>query len=463
MTEADNMPNVVFQSRSSSTELARDSVRTFIARTIVMVLSVATGIVTAHWLGPTGKGLYSGTLLLISIVMIAPSGIGTAIIYELTKKGSKLSDLLPSLRMLLLWITGLLWIGAGTWGLLRGWNAILSIFVAAVPSAVVLAWQPGLYIALGRLRNYNVQSVILALATLASAIVIVSAMHGNAIAILAAWVACQYGNAIVVVWQAIRFGHGSAAAPLGATIRSLVRFGGLSSFNMLLGTINYRIDSIILVAIMGVASFGIYSIAVAFGELLFMLTRPITAAVTRDIGLRNSTDSADITARVIRTSTAIAALASVAALIVGPWAIDVVYGSRFHDAARPLYILLPGIVAFATAGTFAAFFIVQVGRPVIISLVNIAMILAQSGLCFALVPRLGMSGAALASTITYVVGAWMNTWWFCRITKLGFSDLWIVRRSDLAIIWTALRDITRTGARASRIAAAPSATHGSAQ
>ena len=457
MTNSQTIENTATVSPSSSTALAHDSMRTFVARLIALVLSVATGVITAKWLGPAGKGVYSGTLMLVSLVMIAPAGIGTAIIYELTKQRRRVSDLLPSMGVLLLWICGFAWIGAVVWALLRGWSPVLTIFVAAAPCSVVLAWQGGLYIGIGRIRDLNVQSVLLALATLIAVVVAVILLHGGAISALAAWLACLYGAAIVVVWHALKLGRGRARAPLAPTMRGLVRFGGLSSVNLLLGTVNYRIDSVILVSIMGVASFGIYSIAVNFGELLFMLTRPITAAVARDIGIRDAMGSAVITAKVIRTCAAIAAVASLIALVFGPWAIDLVYGTRFHDAATPLRILVPGIVAFSTAGTFAAFFIVQAGRPLIISLINVVMIAVQAAMCFALVPRFGMSGAARASTVTYVAGALMNTAWFCHITRVRFWDVWILRPSDVRAVRLALFEITgrtawRVNSRATRTA-----------
>ncbi|HXN09360.1 MAG TPA: hypothetical protein VN860_06830, partial [Candidatus Acidoferrales bacterium] len=139
MTNSQTIENTATVSPSSSTALAHDSMRTFVARLIALVLSVATGVITAKWLGPAGKGVYSGTLMLVSLVMIAPAGIGTAIIYELTKQRRRVSDLLPSMGVLLLWICGFAWIGAVVWALLRGWSPVLTIFVAAAPCSVVLA------------------------------------------------------------------------------------------------------------------------------------------------------------------------------------------------------------------------------------------------------------------------------------------------------------------------------------
>ncbi len=451
-------------STTPSTTIAQTSMRTFVARLIVTVLSVVTGIVAAKWLGPIGKGAYSGTIMLVSIVMVAPAGISTAITYALTKQRRDLSELLPSAGVLLVLISALAWIGALAWGLLRGWNPVLSIFVAAVPPSIVLSWQGGLYVGLGRLRNLNAQLVALALATLCAVLAVVSVFHGSAIGALWAWVVCLYGAAFVVIWHVFALSRRrSRALPVGQITSGLVRFGTQSSVNLFLGAVNYRIDSIILIALMGTATFGIYSIAVGFGEQLFSLTRPITAAISRDIGINDATASAAITAKVIRTCTALVAAVSVVAFVFGPWLIDAVYGTRFRDATIPLRILIPGIVAFSTAGTFAAFFILQVGRPLIISAVNLAMIVVQALMCFALVPRFGMSGAAFASTITYVCGALMNTAWFCRMTRTSFWDVWIVRPNDIEAVRRGMLESVDFAARRLRPRTAQGATRSDAR
>jgi len=420
---------------SENPTIAQNSLRTFVARLVAMLLSVLTGIVVAKFLGPAGKGVYSGTLMAISIVMFAPAGIATAFIYALTRQGRSLDDLLPAAGRLLVWLCAFGVAGTIVWGALRGFSLPVWIFLAAIPPSVVLAWQGSLYIGLGRMRNLNVQSVGIAVATLGAVTVATIVLHLGASGALFGWLGSLYAAAFVVVFHALRLGRPSRRSDVGATVRGLVKFGTPSGINLLLGTLNYRIDSIILIALLGIASFGVYSLAVSFGELLFMLTRPITAAATRDIGVRDLVASGEITAKVIRVCTAIAALASIVAFTLGPWAIHAIYGARFLSGALPLRILLPGIVAFATAGTFAAFFIVQLGKPQVVTVINVAMIGLQALACLVLVPRLGMAGAALASTLTYVAGASMNTIWFCRVTGVSPRDVWVIKPADVRIVW----------------------------
>lgn len=423
---------------SPGASLAANSVRAFIARMLVTAFSIATGIVVAKTLGPVGKGQYSGVLMIVALMMMIPGGFGSAVTYALTKQRQPLSQLLPALTVVLGAVTLVVCIGAGVWGLVKGWSALLTLFILAVPPSIVLAWQGGIYIGIDRLRNLNLQSAMLAFATLVGVTFTLVALHGRAAGALASSVLCLYGAAAVVVWHVFRLTRWPREARLSSTLRAMARFGGPSSVNLFLGMLNYRIDSLILIAMLGTSSFGVYSIAVNCGEALFWLSRPVATAVSRDIGVRALASSARMTARVIRVCTALVALVALIAEIAGPWVVDAVFGSRFRDAGLPLRILLPGIVAFSTAGVFAAFFLLQIGKPLIVSAVNVAMILIQAIACVVFVPRFGMAGAAAASTGTYILGALLNTIWFCRATGLRPGDLWLPKADDLRMLRSTL-------------------------
>jgi len=52
--------------------------------------------------------------------------------------------------------------------------------------------------------------------------------------------------------------------------------------------------------------------------------------------------------------------------------------------------------------------------------------------CLVLIPRYGMAGAAIASTLTYFLASVGSTWYFCSVAGLRVSDVWIVKREDLS-------------------------------
>ncbi len=421
--------------------IGANAIGTFVARTAGVALSVVVGIIIAKMLGPAGKGVYSGVQTMLAVPLAVSSGAGAAIVFLMTKERRNMRQLFPALTVAFLALTAALWAGMIVWSALRGWTVVTIAIVAVAPGAILFAWQPAYYIATGRMQRMNYQTVAVSAATLAAVAAALFVAHAGIAGVLGAWIAVTYAFAAIVVVDAVRQGGRLHRTDLRRQLHDVVRMGGQSALNSALGVLNYRVDSLVLVGMLGFASFGIYSIAVSFGEMLFMLTRPVTAAVTREIGRSDRGTSAEISARTIRISVAVAACASIVSFIAGPWLIDHIYGTRFSEAAAPLRWLLPGIVAFTSAGTFAAFFLFQIGRPLIVTVVNVAMIAVQVAGCVVLVPRMGMAGAALASSATYLVGASFNTWWFCRLSGYRPSAVWVVRRQDLRAFRNVLKDL----------------------
>jgi O-antigen/teichoic acid export membrane protein len=168
-----------------------------------------------------------------------------------------------------------------------------------------------------------------------------------------------------------------------------------------------------------------------------MMSRPVTTAVAREIGAQDLATSGAIAARVIRLCAAAVCVAAAVMFVVGPLLIELLYGAQFESAALSLRLFLPGVVVYSSASTFASFFLLQLGRPWIVASINVAMIACQTVACLLLIPKLGASGAALASTATYALGASLNTWRFCRVTGLPVAEVWLVRPSDIRRVWAA--------------------------
>jgi O-antigen/teichoic acid export membrane protein len=235
----------------------------------------------------------------------------------------------------------------------------------------------------------------------------------------------------VVVARAASGLRGTPALNFREAVRSLVGYGWKSGIYGLLGFLNYRIDSLVLIVFLGAAGFGVYSVAVSAAELLFRIPRAVATATTYRVGATTFDESAATTAKAIRTSVAVVAACALPLFVLAPWLINLLYGARFADAAPALRILLPGIVLFVSAGLFSPFFAFQMGRPIIVVYISLLMIAVQTGTGVWLIPILKLQGAAIASTATYLTSAVFVTWYFCRLTSLRWFDVWILRREDL--------------------------------
>jgi O-antigen/teichoic acid export membrane protein len=408
----------------------RDTIRTLLFNGVATLFGVVTGIIVAKALGPVGKGEFSGLSLLQNGIGSVTGGIGASITYHLTKEKRSLSDLVwPLLAIFAALSVGLPALLA-LWGLRFGFDPVVVVFAATAPATLIIAWQQGVYLGLNRVRSLNAQvlgfSIFMLIAVSAAL-----AAHFGVRGAMWAWSVCTYGAAIVVVVRAAAALRGSGRWKFAEAMRSIFDYGVRSGVYGLLGFLNYRIDSLVLIAFLGAQGFGVYSVAVSAGELLFRVPRAVATATTYRIGAATFDESAATTAKAIRTSTAVVAACALPLFLLAPWLIGLLYGSRFADAAPALRILLPGIVLFVSAGLFSPFFAFQMGRPIIVVYISLLMIAVQTGTGVWLVPILKLQGAAIASTATYLTSAVFVTWYYCRLTKLRWVDVWILRREDL--------------------------------
>ena len=399
--------------------------------TVSSLLTVTAGILVARWLGPAGKGTYSTLALLQGGLTGAIGGVGAALTYALTKQQKRLTQLIIPVFLLAVVVTTVSWVGLAIWGRTNSYTSTWLVFFLTVPAVVVVAWQAYLFMGLGRIRTLNTLSVARAVLSVGLLYVAVRVLGKGINGALASWGIVMYANAIAVVAYAA-LGGPPERAKAGHEFVQLFRYGARSGLGSFLGFLNYRIDSILTLAFLGVAGFGVYSVATAGSETLYMISRAVSTASAHRIGSSALVESAATTAKAVRTITAIVSAVAVCLGITAPWLVRVLYGDRFQTAILPFELLLPGVVAFASGGIFSSFIIYQLGRPAFGVYLTAAVVVLEAAGCLVLIPRYGMAGAAIASTLTYFLASVGSTWYFCSVAGLRVSDVWIVKREDLS-------------------------------
>lgn len=409
---------------------SHDAARTLFFNGAAAAVGIVTGIVVAKTLGPSGKGYFSGLALLQSGASSVISGFGASITYFLSRQKRAAADLFLPLLLVFAIISVVQPILLLLWAWRFGFTPAIVVFAATSPATVVVAWQQGIYLGLNRVTSLNSQILgfaVFLLVTVSAAL----ALHLGLAGALWAWALTTYGAAAVVMLRIANLLRGKPSWNFQEALRSISKYASSATVGSILGFLNYRIDSLVLIGFLGATGFGVYSVAVSAGEVLFRIPRAVATATTYRVGASAFEDSALTTARSIRTCTAIVVAATVPLYVLAPWLVNVFYGPAFAEAAPALRILLPGIVLFVSVGLFSPFFTFQMGRPIIVVYMSLCMIALQTGLGFWLVPIYQLAGAAIASTSTYVVSAIIVTIYFCRLTKLSWLDVWVAGKDDL--------------------------------
>lgn len=420
--------------------IGQNAIRTFAFSALSSAVGILTGMFLAKTLGPYGKGLFSGIQVLQGGISAATAGAGASIMFMLTNQRRSIGQLAKPLAALLIGTTLLAWIFLGLWALRYGLSTTLLVAAAVIPASIVLSWRNYFYMGIDRLRSLNYQGFGVTAAVLLTVVIAVQLLHRGVVGAIIAWAICTYVGALVVVIHAVRISQ-RENADFWQDLRSLIRFGARSALDGVLGFLNYRIDSLVLIAYLGAAGFGIYSVAVTGGELLFMISRAVNTAAAHDIGAFELGPSAELTAKTVRMNTAaMVILAAIASLVVPPL-ISVFYGSRFASAGVPLRILVAGVAIYASSGTMSAFFAFQRGRPMAMVYLSACTVALQVGLSLWLIPKFGMVGAATASTATYFLAALVLSIMFSRVTTMRLARVWIPQSEDLRSVTRALKSL----------------------
>ena len=171
----------------------------------------------------------------------------------------------------------------------------------------------------------------------------------------------------------------------------------------MLSLINLRLDVVILGALVGPGTLGVYAVASKYAELLRLPGLAITYVLYPRLAVRDRIEAGrDVAALLPRAFilTAVAAIPLAAAVPLLP----LVYGPAFAGAMLPAYILLFGLIGEGVAGLVSAY-LYGVGRPGANSIALGVSVVVTIGLDLALIPHFHAVGAAVASAAAYLTSS----------------------------------------------------------
>jgi O-antigen/teichoic acid export membrane protein len=164
----------------------------------------------------------------------------------------------------------------------------------------------------------------------------------------------------------------------------------------------FRFDRLLTGLYLNTGAVGIYSVAATTTESLWVAPVGLSQVLFHRIASHSSTTQ-EIT-RVRRTCLGGTVVLAIVGFFIAPEAVRVTLGHSYVGAVTPLRLLLPGAVAIAMYH-IDAFRVAGSGRTGIVSIATVAGFVMVTLLDLALIPSMGINGAALASTIGYILMA----------------------------------------------------------
>ena len=208
--------------------------------------------------------------------------------------------------------------------------------------------------------------------------------------------------------------------------------------------LNYRLDTFLIKALTkSTASVGQYSVAVTLAELVWVFSSAISSVMFPYVAsIESDEEKSKITSSTFKI-VMVFTFFVITVLLLGSNLIGVIYGPRYYGSIAPFRALLLGIFSLSL-GKILANDIAARGKPELNALSNFIGLITNVTLNIILIPKFGIVGAALATSISYTFTSIMFIGSFLKLTGLTLKQLFIFNKDEIEIIFKFINKILKT-------------------
>jgi O-antigen/teichoic acid export membrane protein len=209
--------------------------------------------------------------------------------------------------------------------------------------------------------------------------------------------------------------------------------------------LNYRLDLFILGVLAGYASVGRYTLAVSLGQLIWLLSTSAASVLLPKIAAaEGSTDAVQNTNRLNRLILWASIFSALFLGVAASQAIPLLYGEAFRPSFPALVVILPGIVVFSIVNILAAY-LAGIGQPRLNLVVAVVALFVTISLDLYLIPKFDILGASLASTASYSVSALLTIILYMKKTGSPLRQILLPTSEDLSFAMELVRPLLKRG------------------
>lgn len=433
----------------ASLSVPRSAVGNLLAKLLIVALGLAITVVVARQ-GPKVQGAFALFMAVESALLTLFSGLGLWLARQMSRQADvPLARARPMLLGVLRAAVGL---GLLASLALLGWSwvadaapySLLWLLALAAPFLLLVPTATGLWLGEGRMLPINAAQVAapaMVLAGLGGAMWLVEGTQRSAptiLLVLIAWVSGKSLVAVLTAFWALR--HASQrddAVAMGLQDTRLQRFEDERPrwpadwrFVLTIGAtnvvslLNYRASLFLVERFHGLERVGTYSVAVTVAELLWLVSSAVTMSSYARIGHPDGRQAAEMTLRAVRFNVLATLVAAPVLGAMAYWGVPWALGEAYAASVAPLWVLLPGVAAYAAASAFSAYYTNHLGRPHLSAAVAGLSLVISVACGLVLIPSGGAVGAAVASTAGYTLAIVVACALFLRHAGLPWRALW---------------------------------------
>ncbi len=414
------------------------TIQTFLARFLILALNILCGMLTARFLGASGRGEQAAMLLWSQLLAGSLTfGLPWALVFYVKQSPEKRSEYFAA-ALLMSAVSGCLAICAGIVIIpiaLKSYDfqtirTAQWLMLAALPGLVSLtlnaAFDAEERFSFSNRSRYFLPAVtffFLVCFSVSQSLTPVTAALSYILPSLpiSLWMLRRLWQDYQPRWTLSLFYY-----------QSLLSYGLRAYGADLLTTLSGQLSQVVIVSLLAPSAMGLYTIAFSFSRMLNVVQASMATVLFPKTSACGLSENLARTAQAVRISLLLMLPISMVLGLCGGWILGFVYGDEFRQAASVFRVLLGEVILMGVALLFSQAYM-SAGRPGFVTVTQVIGMTVGIPLTIGLAGRYGLMGAAVATLISTTIRlAWL---WlsFPRCLKVKFPSLWF-RRSDFVLL-----------------------------
>lgn len=209
----------------------------------------------------------------------------------------------------------------------------------------------------------------------------------------------------------------------------LVSYGFLPMLAVLLTTLNYRIDVIMLrqYSCISLAEIGVYSIGITLAEKVLLVSDAVKEILLSKLAKGKGEQEV---AKVMRICFLVSFVMAIFVTAISKLFINTLYGSEYNGADLVTNISVWGTIFMVFFKMISQYNVANHRQKYNVIFLGIAIVL-NVGMNAVFIPMMGINGAALATAIGYGFSSLLFVAYFHKISGIEYQQLIIVQKQDL--------------------------------
>jgi O-antigen/teichoic acid export membrane protein len=387
------------------------------------VSGVLINTIIAHYQSPSSLGVFNQAFAFyIVLSQLAVGGMQFSIVKYLSHTDDR--DLMATvISSALVAITGTAVLVAAVAFLLTHYSGVLfkskdvTLGIQFIcPALVLFSVNKGFMMVLNGTRRMRAYAIFQGLRYVLIIVGIIGLIAAGFAGPYLAW--CFLVSEFLLAIGLIGFVHKSI---VGFGLRHVTRawiyrhlsFGVRGFFGGMLSDLNTRVDIILLGYFVSDASVGIYSFAAVFaegfGQISYVVKQNLDPIIGRFTAAQNIDRLRSLMHKVVLVFVPAMLALSIVSVLLFPVMVRLFTDDRFLESWPMFTILLTGIAINAGFRPFQGVFLLT-GRPGLHSLFFLVVVLSNAILNVLLIQRMGTVGAAVATSMAYVIESLLILW-----------------------------------------------------